>query len=186
MSVDAGWLLTSAPVVGLAADAVVQIASLNAFGRLPASIAAGALFGFIATAVTTAFALAPIRDFAELAPAWMLALFTYCALAFGYWAFLNLNVTSLRIRLLREILQAPGSISRSDLAERYSGDEFLRRRLHRLEFGSRQLSHVDGRWRLRVRTLYVVACIVSALRALIIPSRATRTRTSTIDDSQSG
>ena len=163
------WLLTLAPVAGLGADLAVQIAFLKASRRLPASIVTGAFAGLVASAAVTALALTGLRDFASVVAAWILSLVTYCALAFGYWAFLNLNVTSLRIRILREILQANASISVEELKARYSGEEFLRRRLERLELGSRQLIHEGGRWRLNKRTLLVIAGILSALRDAMIP-----------------
>jgi len=154
---------------GLAANVFAQIACARILRRLGLSIVAGALCGLLVTALCTA--LDSTSAGIALAADWAVAILTYFALAFGYWAFLNLNITSLRIRILREILQSSGGVSRDELTARYSADEFLRRRLERLETG-RQMSCRDGRWRLESRTLLVLARTMEALRALVLPASA--------------
>jgi hypothetical protein len=68
---------------------------------------------------------------------WLLGGATFLALAFGFWTFLNLNITSMRIRILRELLRAGGCMALSDMAEIYTPAERLRRRLERLEKAAR-------------------------------------------------
>ena len=162
---NAEWMLTLAPVAGLAANVFAQIACARILRRLGLSIVAGALCGLLVTALCTA--LDSTSAGIALAADWAVAILTY----FAYWAFLNLNITSLRIRILREILQSSGGVSRDELTARYSADEFLRRRLERLETG-RQMSCRDGRWRLESRTLLVLARTMEALRALVLPASA--------------
>lgn len=162
-------MLTLAPVAGLAADVFAQIACARILRRPGLSIVVGALFGLIITVLFTALNLTTTGI--ALVADWAVPILTYFALAFGYWAFLNLNITSLRIRMLREMLQSSGAISRSELTARYSADEFLRRRLERLE-ASRQMSCRDGRWRLESRTLLMLARTMEALRALVLPASA--------------
>jgi hypothetical protein len=94
-------------------------------------------------------------------------------LAFGYWAFVNLNITSLRIRILREILHAGAGISRQQLTAEYSAEEFLRRRLERLRNGG-QISFRDERWRLESRTLPALAQVLGVIRAVVLPARGRR------------
>ncbi len=161
---NADWILTSAPVAGLAVDCVAQIIVAHLSKRVPLSIVAGAACGMAATIALTWLGMATVAT-------WVLLILTYSALAFNYWAFVNLNVTSVRIRLIREILRHPQGISRKELFAQYSAEEFLRRRLERLQQGSKQFSYDGGRWRLRKRTLLVAAQILAALRAFIIPRR---------------
>jgi len=165
MSTD--WVVTSASVIGLGADVIAQCTFAHASRRTNQSIAFGVLCGLIVTIgvlwETTTLTL-------EAAPAWLMVLLTYAALSFGFWAFLNLNLTSLRIRIIREMLHMEGGISRDDLMRRYSPEEFLRRRLERLEHSSKQLTRLEsGRWGLRSRTLLSVAQIMGVARVIVMP-----------------
>jgi len=150
---------------------ICQVACAHLLGRVGASIVAGFLFGLFATAASAFLSIAPAQPTGDLLSTWTIVLATYLALAFGYWAFLNLNITSLRIRLLRELLACPQGTSRSDLMARYSSEEFLRRRLMRLENG-RQMTCVDGQWRLESRTLLLLAQTFALLRFIALPARA--------------
>jgi hypothetical protein len=168
--VSSDWLVTLAPVVGLAADAVVQIACAHATRRMGASIIAGVLLGLATTAICTGLALAA-PSLADAVATWLVSIATYLALAFGYWGFLNLNITSLRIRMLREILSGGDGISRAALIAGYTDEEMLRRRLDRL-VGGRQLSYSDGRYRLESQTLLFLARFLMFLRVLLLPEHA--------------
>jgi len=54
------------------------------------------------------------------------------ALAFGYFNFVNLNFTSLRVRMLRELADRDDGFSLGDLKARYDADAVLDLRLARL------------------------------------------------------
>ena len=54
------------------------------------------LFGFLFTAILVASNGPPLASAGELTGLWLTSATTYIALAFGFWAFLNLNMTSLR------------------------------------------------------------------------------------------
>jgi hypothetical protein len=107
----------------------------------------------------------------DLGGLWATLVLTYVALAFGFWAFLNLNMTSLRIRMLRELLHSRSGMSRAELFDRYSTEEFLRRRLTRLE-RSGDLALVDGRYRLGSQKLLYVDRCLKILRAAIFAGTA--------------
>lgn len=161
------WFLTAAPLMGLAVDCAAQIACAHLAKRSGLSIALGALCGLVGTCAFIQFATASVAT-------WAILIMTYWALAFGYWVFLNLNLTSIRIRLIRELLKRPNGTSRAEILLRYSAEEFLERRLSRLRDSSKQFSYVDGRWRLRKHTLLYAARVIGALRALIIPRSSAR------------
>jgi len=110
------WLVTFAPVIGLLADVITQIGCAKAFRRITLSIVAGVLCGLAATATCTVLGPTSPHRFASAAT----AILTYLPLACGYWTFLNLNITSLRVRMLREILDHGGAISRSELLASYT------------------------------------------------------------------
>lgn len=155
------WLTTAAPIAGLCIDVAVQIAVARAIGRIGASIVGGALAGTVSTIAVLVASRSGIS-------VGVVAIITFFALAFCFWTFLNLNVTSLRIRILRELLHAGGSVSVEQLAAQYSDDEFLSRRLARLE-AAKQLSFVEGRWRLESRVLLVLARTMDAARFIVLP-----------------
>jgi hypothetical protein len=165
--VRAEWLLTFAPIVGMAANCFVQILCSRLLKlHIARALICGFLFGFLFTAILVASNGPPLASAGELTGLWLTSATTYIALAFGFWAFLNLNMTSLRIRMLREMLHAKRNMTRAELLDRYSPDEFLRRRLARLE-RSGQLMIKDGGYSLRSRNLLYASYCVNFLRSLV-------------------
>src|SRR5262245_23368929 len=110
---------------------------------------------------------------AASASVWFLLALTCAALAVAFWAFLNLNVTSLRIRMLRELLHSDHGMTRAELFDRYSAEEFLRRRLARLE-RSGDFALVDGHYSIGSRKLLYVDHCLKILRAVIFAGTARR------------
>ncbi len=166
------WIITLAPIFGLAAALGIQIAYVHLFhGRTGTSIKVGLLCGLIVSVFTAASGLGPDATRGSAVPVLAVTVLTYLALAWGYWAFLNLNITSLRVRILREILNAKTAILRTELLKRYSPDEFLRRRLERLE-RSGQIRKQNQRWLLTSGTLHAFARFMGVLRTLVLPARA--------------
>ena len=166
------WTITIAPLAGLISAVLTQIAVVHVSrGKVGASIIIG-IIGGLAVAIA---AVALGRAEAPGVPGgfidtWLLGGATYLALAFGFWAFLNLNITSMRIRLLRQLLRAGGRMPLSDMAVFYTPAERLRRRLERLEKGG-QIMCEDGRWRLRSWQALAIARCVEAWRGFILPRR---------------
>ena len=166
------WTITIAPLAGIAFDVSTQIVVVHlSKGKVGASIIIGLVSGMALTLVVVALGLTqPPGAMAGFVDTWALGATTYLALAFGFWAFLNLNITSLRIRILRELFRAGGSIALSDMPVLYTGAERLRRRLERLEKGG-QIVRKAGRWRLRSWQVLAIARCVEAWRSLILASR---------------
>jgi hypothetical protein len=163
------WVLAFAPVIGLAGDVTAQIVCAHLLRRTGLSILAGAAFGLVLTFIAAGLSMASDGSIVDLVATWIVALATYLALAFGYWTFVNMNITSLRIRMLREILRSGDGISQTELMANYSYEEFLRRRLERLN-NAGQLSFRDERWRLESRNLLIIARILETFRAVLLPS----------------
>jgi hypothetical protein len=166
------WMLTLAPIAGLAADVAMQWLSVRLpRGKLAASIIAGALFGLVVTLVLIALALARMpAGGADIADAYSVGVLTYLALAYGFWAFLNLNITSLRIRLLRAVGRAGGRIDMKTLRGDYAPGERLSRRLERLQ-NAGQIRRQGERWRLNSGLFLTLARCIEGLRFIIIPAR---------------
>ena len=130
---------------------------------LSTSIFGGLAVGFVA--IVTA-ALESLR-YADIDPAESLIcqIGTYLALSFCFWAFINLNITSLRIRVMRDLLQSGGSAALQDVRAAYSDVERLQRRLMRLR-NAGQIELVDGNWRLRSSLVLSVARCIDVVRAI--------------------
>ena len=70
-------------------------------------------------------------------------LISYASLAYGYFHFVNINMASLRIRVLQEIIDAPDGLSEKDVLSRYNSKHIIDTRVKRL-IGSGQLTEKDG------------------------------------------
>jgi hypothetical protein len=170
--VNGQWTITIAPLAGLALTMLTEILVAHLLrGKVGASIMTGMLAGLAVTLAVIAVACTETpRATGGFVDTWLLGVATYLALAFGFWAFLNLNVTSMRIRILRELLRAGGQMILSDMALLYTPAERLRRRLERLE-KSGQIMRDDGRWLLGSWQILAVARCVEAMRSLLFPGR---------------
>jgi hypothetical protein len=100
----------------------------------------------------------------------------FLAITFCFWAFINLNVTALRIRVLREIWLAPGhELPAADLEGRYNVDAIFDVRVRRLA----DLGHIKldgGRVRLAKSTLVTTGTAINLIRAIVIPQSAATDR----------
>ncbi len=131
-----------APVVGLAASVVAQVVAHWLMPRRPivVSYAAGFLCGAMVSLLTL-FASAAAAGWAD----GLACLLTFGGLNYCYSNFVNLNFTSLRIRLLKELMAAGGRERVEEIARQYGSEAILQRRLARLvEWG--QLRESDGRY----------------------------------------
>jgi hypothetical protein len=166
------WTITIAPLAGLVFAVLTQIAAVHVSrGKVGASIIIGIIAGLAVTIAAIALGRAEAPGATGgFVDAWLLGIATYLALAFGFWAFLNLNITSIRIRLLRQLRRAGGHMPLSDMAVFYTPAERLRRRLERLEKGG-QIRCEDGRWRLRSWQVLAIARCVEAWRSFILSRR---------------
>ena len=162
-------LVALAPVLGLAAYCVSHIVTARIIrGRSPyPALAIGALVGLAVTiAVTTA---ACRRDAVSLVDTLALvAVNTLAALAFafGYFNFVNLTVASLRIRILEELVESGGRLSRAALLQRYGTSSVADLRLSRL-VGGGHLVERNGRLHTGRLQFLLVARIFDGLRWLI-------------------
>jgi hypothetical protein len=164
------WTITIAPLVGLAFNVLTQITMAHIIReQVGKSIVTGILAGFGVTLAVIFLGVVRVPSGnGEVLDAWLLGVVTYLALAFGFWVFINLNITSLRIRMLRQALRAGGNIAVADLLGLYSPAERLHRRLERLQRGG-QLERVGDCWRLRSWQILLIARSIGALRMLVLP-----------------
>ena len=162
-----------APVIGLAVYCVSHVAAARIIrGRNPyPALAVGALAGLVATIAITLAACSrggvSVIDTLALAGLNMVA---SLAFAFGYFNFVNLTVASLRIRILEELLETGGLMSRKSLLDRYGTSSVADLRLERL-IGGGHLVERNGRLHTGRLQFLLVARIFDALRWLILGPR---------------
>jgi hypothetical protein len=159
------WLVLASQVLALAINCAAYLVLRRAFGSsLAVSIFGGLGFGFV---VVVTVALESLR-YADIDPVESLIcqIGTYLALSFCFWTFLNLNVASLRIRVMRDLLQSGGTAAVSDVLRAYSDAERLQRRLVRLSNGG-QIELVNGNWRLRSSLILSLARCIDLIRAIM-------------------
>lgn len=168
---DDGYpLVALGPLAGLAVEVVTHIAVawLTGGRRIALSLLAGIAAGLLATAALTGAGFArmnPISLDAVALAAMNLA--AYLALAYGYFNFVNLNMTSLRIRILLELRESPDGLTTAGLRELYRPDYLIQRRIDRLT-AQGYLAEQDGRFRLRGRGLLHLARAITALKWVVL------------------
>lgn len=89
----------------------------------------GALFVFVVTPLLCISQGYSTQDCAGIT---LTNVFTVIALGFCYFTFVNLNYSSLRIRMLREFFMQGGSMPLSEMLKKYNNEIILSARLERL------------------------------------------------------
>jgi hypothetical protein len=168
--VSAAWLTTLAPISGIIVNAGLQIALVHLTRRIGLSIIVGVIGGALVTLIQAALNLSQAATLADAIAVWPVVILSYLGLCYNYWVFINLNITSLRIRTLRDLLQQSDGVPLSQLTAQYSVEEMLQRRLERLENG-KQIAYVDGRWSLVSGDLLLILHrTLGIMRAVILPA----------------
>ena len=168
---DIVLLLPLVPVAGLAVDVLVHLILAR---LLPGGahvriqfIAFGA--GMALTVATLAIILwrhpFPLADrFGYLC----LNAIIYACLGFGLFNVINANVSSLRVRMLKEYLALdPTPLSDADMLRRYPAREILAARLARLEAGG-QIHRIGDRYHAHSGGVVLIGRFFGALRRLLL------------------
>lgn len=167
---------TISPLVatgGLTLNVLTQLGICRLTGgrRFTLSIAAASIVGLIPIVCFVMYVY--ISDAIPLSHAWpILAVhfITYAALSYNYFAFVNLAVTSLRIRLLSDVAEANGRLTLNQVLRRYNGRDILRARIRRL-LEKRQLVLRDQRYVIGNRLLLCVAGILDMAKVVLLRKR---------------
>ena len=164
-------LLLIAPIAGLLANILLQVALARLApwtGHIRLQF-----FSFGAGAVITASVLAAMifrRPFTPVDATGYFALqmLIYAFYGFCFFNVISANVSSLRIRILKEMLaQDPAPMGNAMLRARYSAREMLLSRLARLERG-RQIKARGGRYYLRKSSILLIGKFFASLRRLLL------------------
>ena len=173
LSLHISLLLAVVPIFALAAIVLLQIMMAWTWpNRSPWwSLSIASPIGMVLTVLATIVISIHHPD-AEVLSYTMVNCAACIALAFCYFNFVNLNYTSLRIRMLRELLTHENGVSMDELKARYSADVVLDLRLKRL-VSSNQLRFDGARYQLGgSRTLLAIGMLIDAIRSLLgFPNR---------------
>jgi len=168
----ARWLLTAAPLLGLAVNVAVQLGLCRlrlGFGQVRRQfLSFGA--GLVAAGLVLALLLPRLRLGAwDRAGCLALHGLSYAFLGFLFFNVINLNISSLRIRMLKEFLaQHPRPLPDDRLRAKYNVRDMLTARLERLA-GGRQIELRDGRYYSRRGTVVLIGHFFAGLRAFLLP-----------------
>lgn len=164
------WLAL-APVAGLTSDCLSHLilSRLTRGRKLLFSFAASFLLGTattLAITLTVGWEMSVVDLLANL----LLNAIAFVALAFGYFNFVNLNISSIRIRVLQEILADPAGRSTAQILAQYNAREMVITRLERMIYG-KQILRANDRVFAR-RSLYLVILRIMNLLKLVMLGRA--------------
>jgi hypothetical protein len=166
--------MAGAPLAGLTVDVLLQVSwcrFVRRSGLLRSIIVgfAGGLLvtGFLCVWCTFQLELTPVDTAGQL----LANLATFMALGYGYFHFLNLGETARRVRLLRELVEADGSLSPKELYRRYNAQTMVRARLDRL-IKAGQVILQDGRYCLGNSTLLFSARIIEIMKLVVLGKRS--------------
>jgi hypothetical protein len=157
-------LLAGAPLIGQAVGVVAQIIFHMIFRRKPIvlSYAVGFLCGALGSLVTL-YASAMSAGLPDV----VVCLMTFGGLNYCYANFVNLNFTSLRIRLLKELLDSGGAEAAAEILRKYGSRAILRRRIERLlDWG--QLERVNDRYLAKEGSFLRLALFFTFLKKLML------------------
>ncbi len=167
-------LLAIIPVVGLAVFCLSHlVASRVVLNRGPYyPLLAGFSIG-LAAALAASFALlwSMGTGAADLLAIVGMNGAAYVAFGFGYFNFVNLNIASLRIRMLQELADSGGSMPAIAFASCYNTDSVIALRIQRLVSGG-YLVEKEGRYFSGKQSFLIVARIFEFLRWAILGGRA--------------
>ena len=157
-------LLVAAPVLGQAVGVPAQIVFHLIFPQKPIVLSYAA--GFLCGAITSLLTLSASGKSVGL-PDVVVCLLTFGGLNYCYANFVNLNFTSLRIRLLKELLDFGGTESVAEIARKYGSRAILRRRIERLvEWG--QLEQAGDRYRAKEGSFLRLAFLFTFLKKFML------------------
>lgn len=96
---------------------------------------------------------------------------TYGALGYCYFHFINLGETARRIRILREIYEAGGSLTIEGILKRYNAKEIVHHRLNRL-LANGQIRYENNRYFIANQTVLNIAKIIGLMKLLMLGRRS--------------
>jgi hypothetical protein len=165
--------LVLAPTLGLAADVLAHLMvtwSLRGSG-VYFRLACGAAAGLAAGVAITLFASQQLGLAAPDAIAYVLSnVVTFLILSFGYFNLVQMNLSSLRLRLANELVDATDGVPAERLFAMYDGRSIVDARLARLSRGG-QIVLRDGRYHHRLSLVFLIAVAMDTMKRIVFGRR---------------
>jgi hypothetical protein len=95
----------------------------------------------------------------------------YAALGYCYFHFINLGETARRIRILRELYEAPDGLPLEGILERYNAKHIVEMRLRRLIHNG-QIVERDGRYYIGSPVMLLIARSITLLKVVILKKKS--------------
>lgn len=159
------------PIVSTGANVLAQILSYKYIlvQRLLRSEYFGFLCGVIVLAALQVFDRqgSPI----EWTAMFCANLIVYLCLSYVYFHFINLGETARRIRILRELYDAPNGLTREQLLRKYNSKGIVDIRLARL-INNNQVRIKDGRLYIGNKTILLISRVLVLLKRVVLGKRS--------------
>lgn len=166
------WIAT-APTLGLAVDVVTHLLAtwVLPIRGLYARLLFGAVWGSAVTAVLTWHGVGDLTGGSTLKAGYFLFnIATFAILSFGYFNFVQMNLSSLRLRIANELIDKPEGVTPADLLARYGAHEIVEQRLARLSRGN-QIEARDGRFYHRKSLVFLIALAMDSTKRIVLRRR---------------
>jgi glutaminyl-tRNA synthetase len=179
-----GYCYVLSPLMAFGINVALQICRVrfSANKRLLQAVSFGFWGGLLLLAASNGLFLFLLDEgAAEKAGSFLVNLLIYFSCSNIYFHFVNMGETARRIRLLRELYDAPEGLLLNDILLRYNAREIVARRLDRL-LGSGQIKYGDSKYYVNKKTMLSLAKIMLLLRMVLLG----KTSESVIRESFSG
>ncbi len=170
---DYRYLHLFCPIIALGINVIVQIVifKLDKGRKLLRSVftgfATGALSAGAIESLIVLAAGAPVKNFI---PALVVDITTYSAMGYCYFHFINLGETARRIRLLRELNDAPEGLTEGEILSRYNAKEIIDVRLTRL-LNNKQIILRDARYYVANPAMLFISRALAFMKLIILGKR---------------
>lgn len=181
-------LYVLSPVIGLAVNCCAHVAIARMLGPTHPYriIVRASLFGLLVVFVIGgSLATKMTAGLADATASMIVNTATYAALSFGYFSFVNLSLTSLRIRMLQELRDVGGKLSLDGLHAIYDNDEMIAIRIKRLLDGG-HLVQRENRLYSKPGVFLAIARLFDGLRWFILGNRSSVQPTRSRGDRKQG
>lgn len=163
-------LLVLAPFFGMIVNILAHVA-VSRFnqgrGQIKCLIT-GFVFGLICTVIIFLTVYPKQSNDLDFIAYLLLGCISYSAFAYVYFHFININIASLRIRILQEIIDSPDGLTQEGIFSGYNVEQMLDNRIDRL-VASNQLVEKGGVYRLgRNRTFLALFWFFEVLKFIFL------------------
>lgn len=127
-------------------------------------------FAILVFFITVTYMLDKIQTRHELITLALTNTFLFCSLAYGYFTIFNLNASSLRIRILKEIASSSTGLEISNLLQEYNSHVIIANRIQRLTQG-KQVKVIKDRLYVDKPGFLMLAIVMDTLKLILMRKR---------------